>query len=419
MVLNNKDKFMRITPTIGAVLVLLITSVWALCYGPEITLGQDTSKYSRQADLLIQDDFSFQGYLESENSSNAFMYFGFVVVIAISKVLLGDNWYVGVLLLNLASICLTSYIIFGLVKNATMSRAVLLCSILLAAFSIDFLIRSRLILTDTSYMFFAFCVFALISFSVNSEKPYQQIIYIMSAILLTSLILFYRPVTIVVFAFLVVALCEFMISVMFRDRDLTWLFGRSAIALCLLSIIVIIIFSAIMKDPSLWPLEIFSDHIARLSGFYKAGVTVTGRPVFPKRPETYLNTVVAYHDYLVLVLKKIGIFFQISVATFSLPHKILKYLFYVPTYFLSMVALISLFRKESGYSMKAKWTGWLAFQWIYLFAIYHALTWIDYTWRYRLPCVPPFIILASLGFYQIWKRFLKIERIEMKRQTLQ
>ena len=108
---------MRITPTIGAVLVLLITSVWALCYGPEITLGQDTSKYSRQADLLIQDDFSFQGYLESENSSNAFMYFGFVVVIAISKVLLGDNWYVGVLLLNLASICLTSYIIFGLVKN--------------------------------------------------------------------------------------------------------------------------------------------------------------------------------------------------------------------------------------------------------------------------------------------------------------
>ena len=416
--MNKKWNFLGVAPTIGAAFILLIVFLWAFCFGPEITLKQDTSGFSRQADLLIEDNFSFKEYLDNWKSSGAFMYFAFIAIIAIFKLLMADKWYMGILFLNVTSICLTSYIIFILVKNVTMSKSTLLFSILLSAFSIDFLIRSRLILTDASYMFFAFCVFSLIICFCISEKNIKQIFYLGSSIILASFILFYRPVTIVVFVFIIISFCEYMLFIKCIDKDLTLFFRFYAIALCSLSILIIVIFAVIMKEPSLWPLEIFSDYIDMMSKWYKAGITVTGRPVFPQRPETYLNTIVDYPDYLILILKKIAIFFQISVSTFSFPHKILKYIFYVPTYSLSIVALIFLFRRESRFSRRAKWTGWLAFQWIYLFTIYHSLTWIDYTWRYRLPCVPALIILASLGFYQIRTGLVKSKSVVMKAQGL-
>ena len=405
---NEKDSGIIPLAVVGASLILIVNALYVI-FGPTITLKQDTGGYFSDAGLLIANEFSFTAYLENAKHTNS-MYMLFVSIVALSRMLLGNYWYIGILVLNLTSIAMSVYFVVSILEKSTNSSATSCFAIILCLCSADFLIRSRLILSDTSYMFFSFCVYSLIVFAFGSEKFFKQICLFCVALIVTGCLFFYRPVNIVVGGFFIVAIFEFWIYTSFSSISLAKFVKINATVLVVISILVIMLIGAIMKDPSLWPTDFGYYYIERMSAFYKAGVTIHGRPVFIKRPDTYSNDVVNYVDYILLICKKTILFFQIAVSSHSISHKILKYSFYAPAYTFAFIGILFLFRKESGYSLKAWWAGWLAFQWIWLFTLYHSLTYIDYTWRYRLPCVPAFILLAGLGFYQTWERFIRPRR---------
>ena len=403
MDLFNSKKIQKKLPIIFTVFILFINTLY-VCLGPKITLRQDTGGYSQHADILISHNLSFSEYFSIARGSHPpIMYIAFVVILAILELLLGSYWWIGILCLNLASITMTVYLIFILLRMSTKSNASIIIAFYLSFFSADFLIRSRLILTDTSYMFFAFCVYILLVFAFYFEEPLKRNIYIIGACLLTFLLFFYRPVNVVVAAFLIISILELFIHVKYMNKGLNWIFKRSALVIGVISIVVILSYASIMKNPSHWPFETFSHEITRLSFKCKTGTVVSGRPVFSNRPETHLHNVIDYPDYVLLVFKRMIAYFQISVSKHSISHKILKYLFYIPSYIFGLIGIYYLFRKENGYSKMAFWAGWLAFQWIGFFTLFHALTYVDYTWRFRLPCVPAFIVLAGLGFWQVWE----------------
>jgi hypothetical protein len=91
---------------------------------------------------------------------------------------------------------------------------------------------------------------------------------------------------------------------------------------------------------------------------------------------------------------------------YSLKHNLLNMAFFIPAYAFALSALGFLKRTgAAGQDKGTQKTAVLCLALIVSFALFHAVTNIDFDWRYRLPIIFPLILLAAIGFDAVIKTY--------------
>tara|TARA_B100002003_G_scaffold218280_1_gene219130 strand:- start:208 stop:768 length:561 start_codon:yes stop_codon:yes gene_type:complete len=180
--------------------------------------------------------------------------------------------------------------------------------------------------------------------------------------------------------------------------------------------VLIFLFSASIRDPSSY----LSDMLLKVGFDYRYFICEPGSPfcegemrgiVVNNRPYTYHKVPVSVIDYVLIIADKFLHFFAVFTRDYSLKHMIFNHLFFLPAYGLAFITLYEIFRKKSKLSPEEWNLAFLSVIFVLIFALFHSITILDFDWRYRLPCIPPLIVLAGIGSMQLkryWDDFQKL-----------
>jgi hypothetical protein len=371
----------------------LVYAVIALRRGP--VFSADSARYSHWADLLVASHFNYIAWSSSADwVVPPLSYAGFVTVVALCKLLLGSAWAYGVVALNLTLATLTAWMVLRLVERLTASRLLVVAAgvAFLAAFELWLWIPY--VLSDVSFMFLTFSAFYVLGLDAlrDGRGPRWRGA---ATLALAVLALLYRPaglpLAIWVFIALVFGRRLQSTSVGVRMATARW----SALTLMVLIAVAVGLDAALMANPAIWPFPFLSGWIHELSHEYNQGVVIFGRPTtFHSSPSGLL-------DYVWLNLDRLRSFFVFSADGFSRPHNLANAVFFLPVYAGWAVAVVSLLRARSTLNWSTWWATAFGTLFVVLFWVFHSLQYIDYDWRYRLPCLPMLIMLGAIGWNEI------------------
>lgn len=135
-------------------------------------------------------------------------------------------------------------------------------------------------------------------------------------------------------------------------------------------------------------------YFSYFDGLFRKGIIVTGMPEYNFVPfKSSGNILLSILNMLIITVYKIYAYWWIIIGRHSLVHKLLNLVMFVPLYVFSVVGVV--------YSVKrGLWKRISLF--IIVIASYnafHALTEVDFDWRYRYPVIPMLIVLAAYGIY--------------------
>jgi hypothetical protein len=390
-------------PKVQTIYISLLVIVWSLyAYSRGIVMSPDSKVYSRWANVLIESNFNifkFSGSINSEISP--FFYYNFVTIAAISKVLLGEHWGLGVVILNLAAGIFAAYLLLNASWAITGKPACTIYAGLFLLLCHDYYLWIPYVLSDTLFSLISFSIFMLtISFYQRPSKYLKKSIWIM---ILFFLAIFFRPTWPPLLLFTALS-----ISLIFTFQPIATdpIKRHNFIIGCVLfaSIFIpIIIFchSYFMMHPEKWPFPFLGELISRIAKQYQLGFIIY------QRPETYHAIPHSILDYAFISFHKIVAFFYVSVESYSFTHSLINYTFFVPVYGLSIWAIAQLFKKDNGPSPSHWWYIFSCVIFIFFIAFFHSLQEIDYDFRYRTPCMLPLIFLATLGLNELINKFPK------------
>lgn len=373
--------------------IALVYAVIALRRGP--VFSADSARYSRWADLLIASHFNFISWSSSANwVVPPLSYAGFVTVVALNKLLLGSAWAYGIVALNLALAIAMAFMVLRLVERLTASRLLVVGAgvAFLAAFELWLWIPY--VLSDVSFMFLTFSAFYVLGLDAmrGGQRPLWRGAFPLA---LAALALLYRPAGLPLAILVVIALVFGprlkAISATARIATARW----TALVLLALIAVAVVVDAALMANPGTWPFPFLSGWIRELSHEYRLGVVIFGRPTtFHSSPSGLL-------DYVWLNIDRLRSFFVFSADGFSSPHNLANTVFFVPVYSGWVVAVVSLLRSRSRFSWASWWATAFGTLFVVLFWVFHSLQYIDYDWRYRLPCLPMLVMLGGIGWNEV------------------
>jgi hypothetical protein len=382
-------------------LAALVNGGYLACRG--VCVSADTARYSMHADLLIAKGFDVGAYLRgSDFVVPPILYLGWVLVVALCKVVSGPSWPSGIVAINLLLSVATGFLVLSLVLRVTRSLGPPITAFALFIGCYDVYIWIPFVLSDISYMALSTAiVYCLLS--IHGRKRRQMGIYL-AAVFLSMLALIYRPSAIPV---VMAAIAGYlMISVVDDSSALRRaLFARKLFfALIVMFAFLSAAHAFVMQDPSLWLFSFARGWVETISREYHEGFVVY------LRPETYSMPPATFMDYISITMKKLAYFFAMDASGFSFAHRVVNYAFFIPAYFLSLVAIASLLSANSSLSSDSWMVALISFMTILFYSLFHALQEIDFDWRYRLPCMPLLILLAAMGMAEInarWSQWRK------------
>ena len=371
---------------------LLLGIAYASIKGVQI--APDTITYSRWADILIQEHFHYPSYLSHVSFyTPSIFYIAWVTVVALFKLTLSSHWVVGLVIFNVVLFAAIGTALISIVGLLSDTKIPVLLAGLMYAASFHLLQWVSFVLSDISALALTFSPFLVYALFLNRRVHYVS--YFLGILAILALAVFYRPTSIpllATFAICTIATVQTKAATpKSRARYSRFLFLFVMIGI----IIVFLLGSLLAQNPHLWPFDFFRSGVDFISQFYDKGV------VIHDRPETFHQPPVILIDYIAITFDKFIHYFSPTAEGFALIHKIYSILFYLFTYCLAGLGVFYLFR-EDGYRRSSTWLVALtATLFVLFFASYHALTIIDFDWRYRVPCIPVLILLAALGANRI------------------
>lgn len=105
-------------------------------------------------------------------------------------------------------------------------------------------------------------------------------------------------------------------------------------------------------------------------------------------------------DYFYLIIYKIVMFFNPILTAFTLKHKLINGLFFLSSYILTLVGVFGS-RVLTTFNRSVIF---FAVSFSLVTAVYHAVTIIDYDWRYRFPIVPILLLSSTIGLDIVVKK---------------
>lgn len=361
----------------------------ALCYlsyaaWSGVGMTPDSAWYDNAARDLVSSNFDIRQHLAEARSSAPVFYLGFTALVAVTQVVFGSNWAVAIVGVNVLALTMTGYLAMRLIRRVTDASAPVLIGFLMFLLLFEQLHWASLILTDTIFSFLAFATFYLVCSAWRSRDSGAHMWLAATGLVFLSLL--FRPVGIVALTWLALA-APLRLSEMMRGSKIRPVIHRGLkVMLAVAGVLVAIAFSV----PG------FMDGVSVITGYFAdqfaRGVVVDARP------ETYSAPA---HDILGaarIVAKRFVYFFAFTASDFSLRHTFLNAIVFLPLYVLGGMGCYFSVMRSRTLSAEAILTGRLAILFATLFAAFHALTVIDFDWRYRVPCYPALIVLAALGW---------------------
>jgi hypothetical protein len=138
-----------------------------------------------------------------------------------------------------------------------------------------------------------------------------------------------------------------------------------------------------------WPTAAHA--LRHVVALYRSGTVVVGRP------ETSAGAGEGFLVFFGVFLRRLFAFFAFSAKGFSRAHAIAGTLYFVPLYAAALAGVVALLVRRAADPQPRETVAWIALLAVCCIWVSQALVIIDYDWRYRLPIMPPMLILAALG----------------------
>ncbi len=385
--------------------IILVSAVWALmAFIKGVKFSPDSKAYSNFGDLLIKYDFNYFNVFDSVANNEdvpLVLYSVWITIVATTKVIFGADWGIAIVVINYISAVYTLILILKATRMVTGNPACVMFASIALIFCYDFYMWIRYVLSDTLFASICFSIiFLSLSLLQNPSEPQKRIA---SGVILTGIALFFRPTfpPLVIFIFLSI-LFGFVFKLGTSDANKrNRLIKRFTLFACVALPPVLLFHSYIMLNPENWPFSFFKDWILYIAKDYHLGIIVYARP------ETYHSIPNGIMDYAFITLSKLISFFAFDFDGYSKMHALLNFVFFLPIYALSVFSIALLYKRDSALSPIKWWTIFSCFIFIVLFAFFHSLQQIDYDLRYRVPCLLPLVLLATLGFNELINGFSK------------
>ncbi len=389
-------KFIHDRPVLTITLcALAIHGLLLYAYGP--IESPDSKRYIGSAEKIIESNFSLRTLFGDSEARVPASYFNFTFIVALAKLIFGSWWKLAVAWANLAFTAGAGALVLTMLRRATGNNLVVLGAGVFFIFSADAFIWAKFILTDSSFLFtvilFLYAAFSI--FPPDGESPHSTLGWRLALPTVLVASLFHRPTGVVLIPLLAVVLVSYPFLSRVTPGGRRGWFRMYFALLGLVGITATAVVSYLMLLPDIGLQTDLLKLIEVPRQFYRTGIVIFARP------HTFIEAEPGMGSYFYLTWVRFLYFFAIMLKGYSLKHTLFNMIFYIPLYTLAAVGVLQIFRANSGFSPRQKWLVFLCTNFIFFFAMFSAMTLIDYDHRYRLPCIPPLITLAGVGIHAL------------------
>jgi hypothetical protein len=368
----------------GAI-VLLCHGSYVLAVGA--TAGSDSASYAYWSQRLIDSGFDYPSIIAQVNSSfPPVLYVLFGTVLALLRLAFGQGWPVALVALNLAGHLGLAVLLVRLAVRLTASATAGWTALLLFLACFDLVRWVPFLLSDATFVFLAFSIFALASARILGEARGWSRVFALAAIGV-----FYRPTGMVLLPDLAWALYLSRTRRNFRRVPLLAILATA-------TAVSVLIFLWLVQDPARWPFDALAGAFAEVAKGYGLGEVVSARL------ETHHAPPVQFDDFLLLFLDRLAHFFAVGAGDFSLVHWGLQFAFFLPCYALAGWLVVALWRGDTPFGAVERKVFLAAVGAVLAYALFHGLVQVDFDWRYRNPILPHLILLAAGGVADLVRR---------------
>jgi len=309
----------------------------------------------------------------------------YIAVLALARRVAPAHWPAIMVALNLLCSALTAALINRFVFRATRSVAATVASLLYYLTMIDIAYWVPFVLTDTPFVLTSLLPFIVIGRAVIGEplRRHRLMLTLAVALAATS-----RPPGVIV------ALTAIFAEIVFvpppeKNRRL-----RKALVIALFAAIVVAacVRTYVIAEPSRWPFHWIRSRIDFIAAIENRGEVIFMRHETDRRqpPRTPI-------DYAGMAGERFLRVFQFASPLYSTRHNITNWLAFGSMYLFGIYALL---RGDPRRRTLVLTT----ILWIGVSAVFLALTMLDSEWRYRVPMLPQFIVLAACGIADVTAR---------------
>ena len=345
-------------------LVAFIIAVINLKIGA--VMSPDSHTYSSYADRLINLEFNYFLYFESDSLGRLVQITLPVTLIAILKIISPSEWMEYFIYVNTLFVFIAFYFFQRAMQSVKIHNIVIGFCCFLLILSADFLTWPRYILTDTIYASLSFLLI-YITMTVKSFDLKKISIWLLCSFLLA----FTRPTAMPILA----------VSIL-KPKVMMLIFLTSFFSSALFYAVLA---SNLANNTNL------SEGIDHLMNFAKLGV------VIHDRPDTYINISNDIYGFFKLFCYRFLFFFNPYAQSFSSIHIIFNS-------FLTLVYLFGLIGtiwnwgvvtfEQKQFFLKIN-------LFIFSIAIFHSATLIDFDWRYRFPVIILMIFVGAISMQSL------------------
>jgi len=353
--------------------------------------GVDSARYINSADALINwlttdDAFEF-------HKINYFSYFGYLIIVALSRFIGGDNWVYFLIFFQSFLIAFMTIPILYILRVFFSELPNYLCcivSVILPFFHPEVLILSRYVLTDIPFV----GLLSLFTFIFLSNNEYKNNITIKLLLLLFFIFfIIFRPDSLS-------WLCASLFLILIMKLNINNI--KYAVFFFIIFIILFLFFASwFIYKPQTWPF-FGSDLLVWIRRYYLEGV------VIHEQFGTYSNPPVSFIDFLLITLKRFVYYFQYWNENYSTIHNMYRHLYFPPIYFFSIYYFIKSFTRYSSLNNIEKKLILFSLLLIIFNNLLHTLTIIAYEFRFQLIIFPLLWPISVLGINEFYKDTKKL-----------
>jgi hypothetical protein len=386
---KTKSRIPGNTLVFGGVTVLVIINIYfAFTRGPIMT--SDSIFFSGEADRLISLGFNIPQYLGTSVSNYPLLLtMGFILLVALLKILLGQYWGFGLIVFNIIFSSLAIICLFSLVQAYSKHKLTILWGFLLLLVAQDLRLWNAYVLTDAIFSsIFYFTVF----FLLTTMKSLKRIgpVHILGLSLLLLTIVFFRPAFPPVLVVVVLYLLWVIIMGKVEEKKGSRINHYLFLLLFFSIVACIFLFAYLIQLVSVGQLK-SSSYSLDLVRYFSEGWIIYDRPELSHKPPT------TYFEFVFIILERIKFFFVFTSSSFSRLHNLINVLFFIPVYSLAFIGVINFFKPNFKLNDSRNNVFSICIMTIICFSVFHSFTLIDFDWRYRTPIILPLITLACLG----------------------
>jgi hypothetical protein len=399
---TQSSAFKRKSYLLISLALISVYLVVAYGYGPiETPDGLRDLEFSR---LLASLDYNLLAFAQRSQQVKALevmpqapiSYLLFLLLLHVSDLIAGDNWIYAIVGINALIATATVLLLIRIGEVSGLSVAGIAT---IFGFSIFTWEAHQWISMSQSEAIF--CLVSLITFLVIHKATTATSLKNAAgwwglSLLLAIACQFTRPTSLPVLALVGFVFCVWLSTRQHSEDRLRRIFLFFIFALLGMVCVGIVVHAYIIFDPSIWQ----TPRLRELAEFFHI-YHAKGWVVWV-RPETYVSPPETITGYAEISFRRLIYFFWFIADDFSAGHKALNIIAFVPMYLLAVAGIFFTYRKKTNLPRDLFIWSNIALIYIIFVDAYHAVTILDYDWRYRAATYPVLWLVAGIGAHYLF-----------------